>query len=64
MGSEATAVDRTDAAQRRLEPYFENSSAESVFHNARWAYRRGAAAVIRKAFVAGLDPSGSRVSST
>ena len=59
MGSEATAVDRTDAVQSRLEQYFENPSAENVFRDARGASKRATAAVIRKAFVAGL-----RVSST
>ena len=59
MGSEATAVDRTDAVQSRLDQYFENPSAENVFRDARGASKRATAAVIRKAFVAGL-----RVSST
>ena len=59
MGSEATAVGRTDAVQSRLEQYFENPSAENVFRDARGASKRATAAVIRKAFVAGL-----RVSST
>ena len=59
MRSEATAVGRTDAVQSRLEQYFENPSAENVFRDARGASKRATAAVIRKAFVAGL-----RVSST
>ena len=37
-----------------LEQYFENPSAENVFHDARGAFKRGPAAVISKAFVAGL----------
>ena len=56
MGSEATAVDRTDAVQSRLEQYFEKSSGENIFFDARGVFKRGPAAVIRKAFVAGLHP--------
>ena len=56
MGSEATAVDRTDAVQNRLEKYFDNPSAENVFRDARGAFKRGSAAVISKAFVGGLHP--------
>ena len=56
IGSEATAVDLTDAAQSRLEQYFENpSSAESVFRDARGESKRGAAAKntnTHKAFLA------------
>ena len=56
MGSEATAVDRIDAVHSRLEQYFENPSAERVFRDALGAYKRGPAAVISKALVAGLNP--------
>ena len=54
--SEATAVDRTDAVQSRLEQYFENPSDENVFRDARGAFKRGPSAVISKAFVSGLHP--------
>ena len=54
--SEATAVDRTDAVQSRLEQYFENPSDENVFRDARGAFKRGPAAVISKAFVPSLHP--------
>ena len=57
MGSEATAVDRIDAVHSRLEQYFENPSAERVFRDTLGAYKRGPAAVISKALVAGLNPS-------
>ena len=56
MGSEATAVDRTDAVQSRLEQYFENPSAANAFRDAYEAFKRGPAAVISKTFVAGLHP--------
>ena len=56
MGSETSAVGRTDAVQSRLEQYFENPSAENVFRDARGAFKRGPAAVISKVFVAGLHP--------
>ena len=56
MGSEATAVDRIDAVHSRLEQYFENPSAERVFCDTLGAYKRGPAAVISKALVAGLNP--------
>ena len=51
MGSEATAVDRTDAVQSRLEQYFEKPIAENVFRDARGAFKRGLAAIISKVFV-------------
>ena len=54
MGSEATAVDRTDAVQSRLEQYFENPSAEAIFRDSRGLFKKGPAVVITKAFVAGL----------
>ena len=56
MGSEATAVDRIDAVHSRLEQYFENPSAERVFCGTLGPYKRGPAAVISKALVAGLNP--------
>ena len=41
MGSKTTtAVDRTDAMQSRLEQYFENPSAESVYREARGTFQR------------------------
>ena len=40
MGSESTAADRTDAVQSRLEQYFENPSAESVYREARGTFQR------------------------
>ena len=55
-GVRITAVDRTDAVQSRLEQYFEKSSGENIFFDARGVFKRGPAAVIRKAFVAGLHP--------
>ena len=42
--TEATAVDRTDAVQSRLEQYFDNLSAENVFRGACGAFKRGPAA--------------------
>ena len=54
MGSEATAVDRIDAVHSRLKQYFENPSAKRVFRDTLGAYKRGPAAVISKALVAGL----------
>ena len=56
MGSEATAVDQTDAIQSRLELCFENPIAEYDFCDARGTFKRGPAAVISQAFVAGLHP--------
>ena len=56
MGSEATAVDRIDAVHSLLEQGFENPSAERVFRDMLGAYKRGPAAVISKALVAGLNP--------
>ena len=56
IGSEATAVDRTDAVQSRLEQYFDNPNAENAFRDARGAFKRGPAAVISKAFVPSLHP--------
>ena len=56
MGSEATAVNRIDAVHSCLEQYFENPSAERVFRDTLGAYKRGPAAVISKALVAGLNP--------
>ena len=53
MGSEATAVDQIDAVQSRLEQYFENPSAARVSCDTLGAYKRGPAAVISKALVAG-----------
>ena len=64
MSSEGTAIDQTDAVQSRLEQYFENPTAENVFRDARGAFKRGPAAIISKAVVAGLLRSRSRVSST
>ena len=61
MGSESTAVDRTDAVQSHLEQFFEKPSAENYFRDARGAFKRGPAAVISKAFVAGLHPPECRV---
>ena len=56
MGSEATAVDKIDAVQRRLEQYFESPSAERVFRDTLGAYKNKVpAAVIRKVLVAGLN---------
>ena len=46
MGSEATAVDRINAVQSRLEQYFENPSAARVFCDTLGAYKGGPAAVI------------------
>ena len=54
MGSEATDVDRADAVQSHLEQYFENPRPENVFCDVRGVFKRGPAAVISKAFVAGL----------
>ena len=51
IGSEATAVDWTDAVQSRLEQYFEKPIAENVFRDARGAFKRGLAAIISKVFV-------------
>ena len=56
MGSEASVVDRTDAVQSRLEQYFENLGTEHVLPDARGTFKRGPAAVISQAFVAGLHP--------
>ena len=56
MGSEATAVDRIDAVHSRLEQYFKNPSAERVFRDTLGAYKKGPAAVISIALVAGLNP--------
>ena len=67
MGPEATAVDRTDAVQSRLEKYFENPRAENAFRDARGTFERGPEAVNSKALVVGFRPclgSRSRVSST
>ena len=56
VGSEAAAVNRTDAVQSRLEQYFENPKAENVFRDTRGAFKRGPVAGISKAFVTGLHP--------
>ena len=56
MGSEAIHVDRMDAVHSRLEQYFENPSAERVFRDTLGVHKRGPAAVISKALVAGLQP--------
>ena len=56
MGNESTAADRVDAVQSRLETYFENPSAERVFRDTNLQYKKGPAAIISKAFVAGLKP--------
>ena len=56
MGSKATAVDRIDAVHSRLEQYFENPSAGRVFRDTLGIYKRGPAAVLSKALVAGLSP--------
>ena len=61
MGSEATAADRIDAVHSRLEQYFENPSADRVFRDTLGAYKRGPAAVISKALVAGLNPPSSNL---
>ena len=61
IGSEVTAVDRTDAVQSHLEQYFENPSAEHVFRDASGAFKQGPAAVISKEFVAGFHPSEFKV---
>lgn len=56
MGSEATAVDRFDAVQGRLEEYFENPHVERVFRDSEWNYESGPARVITAAVVRGLKP--------
>ena len=57
MGSEATAVDQTDAIQSRLELCFENPIAEYDFCDARGTFKRGPAAVISEAFFSRLAPA-------
>ena len=56
MGSEQTAVDRFDALLGRLENYFENPTAETIFRESNGKYKKGPAAVITKALVANLHP--------
>eukprot|EP00903_Cladosiphon_okamuranus_P021853 g20089.t1 len=58
MGSENTAEDRTDAIIARLETFFENRSAESVFREPDGSYKRGPARVITRSLVDGLKPAG------
>lgn len=55
MRSEATAVARIDAAQERLEEYFENPSAARLFREKR-KYISGSARIITEALVRGLTP--------
>ena len=56
VGSEATGVDRIDAAHSNLDQYFENPRAERVFRDTLGAYKRALAVVISKALVAGFHP--------
>eukprot|EP00903_Cladosiphon_okamuranus_P017345 g15980.t1 len=58
MGSENTAEDRTDAIIARMETFFENRSAESVFRERDGSYKRGPARVITRSLVDGLKPAG------
>ena len=55
MGNERTATDRVDAAQSRLETYFENPSVERVFRD-KTQYKKGPASIISKSLVDGLRP--------
>ena len=55
MRSEPTAVTRIDAAQERLEEYFENPSAARLFREKR-KYISGSARIITEALVRGLTP--------
>ena len=55
MRSEPTAVARIDAAQERLEEYFENPSAARLFREKR-KYISGSARIITEALVRGLTP--------
>ena len=55
MASEATAVDRTDAIHSRVEQYSETPGAECVSRDTLGAHKRGPAAVISKALVAGSN---------
>lgn len=56
MGSESTALDRTDVVMHNLGRYLENPSADKVFCESDGRFKQGASQVITKAFVAGLKP--------